>query len=224
MELTNLLKLMFKYKFFLIISCFLTVIISSFISVKYVKDVYKASSLMIISSSKNSSANDNMTYSDYTLNVNLVNSYRVLCKTDSILNKVLYNTHLPFSTAQLSSKITVNSESNTEIIRINAKDNDPNVAALIANCTAKVFESEIPTIMKMDNVQIIDEASVPAQPFSPNRKSIVILSLIGCLIFCSVIIALFEYLDVTIKTESQLEDILKIPVLCSMPHIKTIKK
>lgn len=218
----KLLKLLYKYKLLLIISCILAVSISSFVSVKYVKNKYRATTVMIISSLKNSISNDNISNNDYTLNVNLVNSYRILCKTDYILNKVLKNIHQPLSIAQLSAKITVNSVNDTDIIRINAEDNDPYLAALIANCTAQVFENEIPVIMKMDNVQIIDTAPVPLYPFSPNRKAIVVLSLIGSLIFCSIIIVLCEYLDVTIKSESQLENFLQVPVLCSMPHTKTV--
>lgn len=220
MELKTMLRLVVKYKYFIVISCVLTIIASSFISFRYIKDQYRTSAVMLISSLKNSQNDESLSNNDHTLSVNLVGSYRILCKTDYILNKVLEKTNLPLTAEQLSSKITVDSENNTEIITITAVDTDPNTAALIANYTAKVFESEIPTIMKMDNVKIIDEAPVPASPFSPNRKSILCLSLISCLVFCCSLIALLEHFDVTIKTEDQLETLLEVPVISSIPHTK----
>ncbi|MDR3644141.1 MAG: GNVR domain-containing protein [Clostridia bacterium] len=220
MELSKLLKLIDKYKIFILTACLVTALVASWISLQNVKNVYQTSSVMIICDTSNNSTNSSLSYSNFTLNVNLVNSYRVLCKTNRILDKVLQKTGLKLTTAQLASKITVASESETDLIRVTAADNDPQTAALIANTVAQVFESEIPDIMKMDNVQIIDSAPMPTAPSSPNRVFIVLMSVIICLVACAAFIALREALDFTITSEGQLEEILGCPVLASMPHTK----
>lgn len=220
MQLLNLLKLLKKYVVFIISACIITGLVSAWVSVNLIKNVYKTSCMMIISTDISSSSSNTLDYNDYTLNVNLVNSYRVLCKTNRILQKVLDQTNLPFTISELSSKITVNAENNTQLISITAEDSNAKTAEIIANNVAEVFENEIPNIMKVDNVQIVDPARVPTNPTSPNRKLIVLLSLFGCLACCAVLIAARENLDFTVKSEEQLEAVADCPVLTSIPHTK----
>lgn len=220
MELLNLLKLAKKYMIFIICACVVTALVSSWVSVNLIKNVYKTSCMMIISSGISSSSNNVLDYNDYTLNVNLVNSYRVLCKTNRILQKVLDKTKLHLTVSELSSKITVNAENNTELISITAEDSNPLTAEIIANSVAEVFKNEIPSIMKVDNVQIVDSARVPINPTAPNRRFIVLLSLFGCLLFCALVIAAREHLDFTVKSEEQLEAIVECPVLTSVLHTR----
>lgn len=218
MELLNLLKLIKKYIIFIICACVVTTLLSGWISINFIKNVYQTSCMMIIGNDISSSSSGTLNYDDYNLNVDLVNSYRVLCKTNSILQKVLDKTKLQLTVSELASEITVNSENNTELISITVENSNALTAEIIANSVAEVFESEIPIIMKVNNVQIVDYARIPTSPTSPNRKFIVLLSLFGCILFCSLVIAAREYLDFTVKSEDQLESIAECPVLASVPH------
>jgi capsular polysaccharide biosynthesis protein len=217
-ELLNLLKLIKKYIIFIICACVVTTLLSGWISINFIKNVYQTSCMMIIGNDISSSSSGTLNYDDYNLNVDLVNSYRVLCKTNSILQKVLDKTKLQLTVSELASEITVNSENNTELISITVENSNALTAEIIANSVAEVFESEIPIIMKVNNVQIVDYARIPTSPTSPNRKFIVLLSLFGCILFCSLVIAAREYLDFTVKSEDQLESIAECPVLASVPH------
>lgn len=220
MELFNLIKLVKKYLIFILCACVVTAFVSCWASVHLLKNDYQTSCMIIIGGGISSRSNNTFDYSDYSLNVNLVNSYRVLCKTDRILQKVLDKTKLKLTVSELSSKITVNAENNTELISITAEDSDPVTAEIIANSVAEVFENEIPSIMKIDNVQILDPARVPTSPTSPNRKLMVLQSLFGCLLFCALVIAARENLDFTVKSEEQLEAVMECPVLTSIPHTR----
>lgn len=221
MNLLSFIKIIIKYKFLLIITCLIALAISWYVAYFQLQDEYKASTIIIISNQKNKDNQEDLSYTEYALNVTLVNTYRVLCKTDNILNKVLDKLDEDISVNELKAKIQVESEGNTEIFKISARDRDPKLAAQIADYTAQVFEKEIPVIMKIDNVQIIDRAPVPTAPVSPNRNAIMFLSLIGGIMLCAAIIFLLEHLDITVKTEQQLEEILQVPVISSIPHVKT---
>ncbi len=217
MDLLKILKLIAKYKLLLLIGGLLTLIISGLVSVTLMQNNYRATASMMIGNTQEGS---DLTYNDYYLNVSLVESYRVICKTDNILNKVMKTLGEPMTKDQLRNKITVDSVKNTEIIRINVVDKDPSRAALIANSTAQVFENEIPSIMKMDNVQIINKAAVPTAPYSPNRKAVVLLSLLCFFVFCGGLITVIEALDFSVRTEAQLSEITHVAVLCCVPHMK----
>jgi len=184
-------------------------------------DIYQASSTVIVSSPKDSTdANGNqLTSSDYDLNVKLVNSYSVLCKTNRVLDQVIQKLGLAMTTDQLSEKISVSAANNTDIIHIQVKDEDPVLAQSIANTLTAVFQDEVQKIMQMDNVQIIDEAPLPQIPVEPNRIRNVIIGGFAGLVIAIALAFLIEYLDRSVKTEDQVGEILGVPVLGFIPRI-----
>lgn len=186
-------------------------------------DVYQASSTIIVSNQKaNSStttASSQLTYSDYNLNVSLVESYRVLCKTNRVLDQVISQLGLPMTTAQLSEKISVEAAGETEIFHILVKDKDPVMAQNIVNTLTRVFQSEVKVIMKMDNVQIIDEAPLPRTPVEPNRVKNVVIGAAAGLVAAIGLAFLLEYLDRSVKSEEQVTEILGVPVLGVIPRV-----
>lgn len=183
-------------------------------------NVYQATSTIIVSNQAAGSTQEQLTYNDYTLNKQLVDSYSVLSKTNRVLDQVIEELALTISTKQLASKISISAAKNTEIINISVTDNSPYVAQNIANSVTRVFQEEVKIIMKMDNVQIIDEAPLPTIPISPNRPMNIAISCIVGLMFGAMIAFLIEFLDRTIKTTEQAEALLEVPVLASIPRIQ----
>jgi capsular polysaccharide biosynthesis protein len=183
-------------------------------------NVYEASAMIIVSSQKGNQESAGMTYSDYNLNVQLVNSYQVLCKTDRVLSQVIKETGLPISIKDLGKKISVAAQKDTEIISISVEDINPATAQAIANSLADVFQREVVNIMKMDNVQIIDYAEYPEIPVRPNRIRNLILGLAVGLAAGVGAALLVDYLDITVKSADQVESILNVPILGVIPHIE----
>lgn len=185
-------------------------------------DYYQAYSTIIVSSQKTKTVTDassSLTISDYNLSVSLVDSYSVLCKTNRVLDQVIDQLNLPMTATQLSSKIAVASAGDTEIIHIFVIDQDPVLAQNIANTLSRVFQSEVIDIMKMDNVQIIDEAQLPRGPVGPDRIKYVMVGFVAGLAIGVSLAFLLEYLDRSVKTEEQVTEILGVPVLGSIPRV-----
>ncbi len=183
-------------------------------------NVFQATSTIIVSNQAAGSTQDPLTYNDYTLNVKLVDSYSVLSKTNRVLDQVIAELALTMSTKALASKISISAAKNTEIINISVTDTNPYMAQNIANSVTRVFQQEVTEIMKMDNVQIIDEAPLPTVPISPNRPMNIAISCLVGLIFGVLLAFLIEFLDRTVKTTEQAEAILEVPVLASIPRIQ----
>ena len=183
------------------------------------KDVYQARSTIIVSNTNTESGFGQLTVNDYNLNIKLVNSYSVICKTNRVLEQVIAELGLPMTTQALAGKITVSAAKDTEIIHIMVRDGDPRKAQAIANSVTRVFQSEVKEIMKMDNVQIIDEARLPGTPVSPNRPRNVMLGFAVGLMLGFCLAFLIEILDRTVKSEEQITELLGIPVLGSVPKI-----
>lgn len=223
MELREIFGIIRKWLVLIIIITVLAAIASGAVSIYVLDEIYEAKSVMIISSTKNDSEIRDITYSEFDLNVKLVNTYRELCKTDKILNQVIEQTGHIMSTEALSNKIDVTSAAGTQLIRFSVQDNNPSVAMEIANALVTVLESEVPAIMKMDNVQIIDMATLPKVPVKPNIPlNIAVAALLGLMLSVGIAF-LIEYLDVSIKTTEKMEEILGIPILGTIPHIIDMK-
>lgn len=182
-------------------------------------DYYQAYTVLIVSNTDSSTAVNSLTSSEYNLNIQLVNSYQVLCKTDRVLGQVVQKLNLPYSVNTLKGMVSVISQSDTEIIRIFVTNTDPQMAQLIANTVSEVFQKEVADIMKMDNVQIIDEAQLPAAPTGPDRTKYAMIGVLLGLAAGVGLSFLLEYLDQTIRTKEQLQAVLAIPTLGMIPRI-----
>lgn len=219
LTLDQIFRLLLKRWVLILILTIIAGTATGIVSWQLLDDVYQASSSVIVSNKKDGETQAQLTYTDYTLNVKLVNSYTVICKTNRVLDQVISELDLKMSTAQLMQKISVSSIDDTEIIHISVKDTDPVLAQSITNTLTEVFQEEVKEIMKMDNVQIIDPAPLPVSPVEPNRIRNVLLGALVGLALGVGLAFLLEYLDRSVKTEEQAEELLGIPVLGCVPKI-----
>jgi capsular polysaccharide biosynthesis protein len=218
MTLIEILRMLLRRIYIVIAATLIAAAIAGLVSHYLLKDVYQATTTIIVSSQKSQNDLNTMTYNDYTLNLKLVNSYQVLTKTNRVLSQVIQQTGVRYSLATLAGMISVQSEKDTEIISISVRDSDPAEAQKIANALADVFQQEVISIMKMDNVQIIDYAPLPTVPVYPKNTQNMLLAGLAGLVLGIGIIFLIERMDYTIKTSEQVEELIDVPVIGCIPH------
>jgi capsular polysaccharide biosynthesis protein len=154
-------------------------------------------------------------------NVDIINTYSVIIKSPSILNKVVEDLDLNQSSDSLTGAITVNSEQNAQVFNLTVQNEDPAEAVKIANGIAKTFSEEIPEIMNVDNVKILSPAVLKENPSPIKPKPLlnIAIALVVGLMAGVGIAFLLEYLDNTIKTEEDIQNVLQLPVLGVIPKI-----
>ena len=82
---------------------------------------------------------------------------------------------------------------------------------------AKIKESGVASSGATSNIRIVEKASVPIDPTKPNKKKNLLLSIILG-VFGGVGLAFFlEYLDQTVRTEEDVQNLLGLPVLSVIP-------
>ena len=193
-------------------------ILAAGVSFFVLKPQYEASTTMIVSYKQNQEAVINAT--DLQMSQKLVETYTQIVKSERIADKVIKKLDLDLSTGALNSKISVSQMGATEILKITIKDNDPELAALIANTEAEIFKQEINDMMKVDSVSTIDVAKVPGSPVAPNKvMNIAIATVLGMMVSVGLVFVL-EFLDRTYKTPSDIERHLGLPILGAIPDIK----
>lgn len=77
---------------------------------------------------------------------------------------------------------------------------------------------------KGEQFKVLEPANLPHAPFKPNIPKVLILGLAGALMSGVGLAFLRENLDQTYRSSKELEDVLKIPVLVSIPVITTTKQ
>lgn len=187
---------------FLIIAMVLTYF---FMTPKY------ASSTQILVNKKES--NSQFMAQEVQSNLQLVNTYAEIIKSPRILENVSKNLDRKFSSSEILNMLTVNNQSQSQILNISVRSNSRSTSKQVANEVAKVFSKDIKKIMNVDNVSILSKADVKAVQVSPkplvNAGIGIFLGLIVALLF----IFLKQVLDKSLKTEEDVAEILDLPVL-----------
>ncbi|MBP3920688.1 MAG: polysaccharide biosynthesis tyrosine autokinase [Bacilli bacterium] len=179
------------------------------------KPLYDSSSTYVLISDSNEKE---ITTTEVALNEKLIATYKEIIKSRNIMKKVIERLNLenenPIS---LAKKISVEQISSSAMIKITVRYNDPKLAKDIAYRTGREFSKEIANLYKLNNVSMIDEPLVPDTPANQsNTKEIVIING-GAFVISILIIFLLFYFDNTIKSEEQIKEKIKKPVLGVIP-------
>ena len=212
-SLQDLAKTLRKRLSLIVIMTIIAITVSGLISYIFLTPIYQASTQILVNQEKVDATQFNM--QNIQADLQLINTYNVIIKSSAILSKVIEELNLDISTTELIEKITVNSEQNSQVVNISVQDPNPGQAVDIANTIATVFQSEIKNLMKVDNVNVLAPAELPENPspVKPNPVlNMAIAAVVGLMLGVGVAF-LLEYLDTTIKTEQDLEELLHLPML-----------
>jgi capsular polysaccharide biosynthesis protein len=148
----------------------------------------------------------------------LANTFRVLLRSNKVMELVAEQVDLGYSPAYLSSMVSAVSVNNTEVMRVSVTNENAQHAQAIANAVGEVASREITSFFNAGKVVVVDTAALPAVPSYPDtRTNTMTGALLGFLLACAIII-LKELLDTRIKTESDLRRFTQLPLIGVIPN------
>lgn len=178
------------------------------------KPMYQSYTTILLTKEENTA----ITSTDLSLNKSLVDTYSEIIKSNTVINRVIYNLGLDYSTNELKNNVSVTSVNDTEIIKITVKDANAKIAQRIANEIARVFNAEIIKLYNIQNIGVVDSAEISTTPYNVNVfKQIVLASLIG-LVFAFGLVFVIFYFDTSVKSAEEVEKKLNVPVIGSIPR------
>jgi capsular polysaccharide biosynthesis protein len=191
---------------------------SGIISFYVLKPEYQTFTTLMVGRPKDyQNTNQQLDYNEIMVNQQLVTTYGELVKSRVVADDVIRDLKLDIPFDEFKDKVNVNLVKDTEIIKIEVTDGDPELAAAIANKTAEVFMDKVKDIMNIENVQIIDRAQVTDKPVKPRPfLNMAIAGVLGLMagIFLAFIL---EYFDNTIKTQEDVQKYLGLSVIGTIP-------
>lgn len=220
-SLTELFLILRKRIQIIILITIISIVTSAIVSFFILDPQYQTFTTLMVGKPKDyQSYNDRLDYNEVLLNQKLVSTYGELVKTRAVADEVIRNLNLDISYETFKDKINVNLVKDTEIIRLEVIDEDPELAVEIANETAEVFMKKVRNIMRVENIQVIDEAQIPDKPVKPKPMlNMAIAGVLGLMIGVFITF-LLEFLDNTIKTPDDVKRHLELPVLGTIPMVE----
>ena len=156
---------------------------------------------------------------DINTNVQMINTYKDIIKGPVILNEVQSNLGTDLTTNELSGKIEITTQENSQVFSLTVTDESPYQAAEIANAVADTFQNEIGNIMNVENVTIISEAVPNTNQISPNNLLNLVIGLLVGLMLGVGIAFLLEFMDKTVRDERFITETLGWSVLGSVSEM-----
>lgn len=199
---------------------------SGIISFFVIKPVYQASTTLIVGAKASDSAKATQMLDNNVLMANqqLAKTYATIAQSRTVEQNVIKDLNLSLTVEKLDKLISITQVKTTEIIDIQVTNTNSELAALIANTMAQEFSKTVIEIKKVDSVSIVDKAVTPNKPVKPNKTLNVLLAFVVGLMASVGLVFLLEYMDNTIKTSSDVEKLLGIPVLGVIPNYEMNKQ
>lgn len=191
-----------------------------FYSYNFVVPKYKSTSTILLASNSLNRDNNTVTQTDVNLNKTLISTYGKILKSNNVLEKVIENLNLNVTKEDLYKNVQIEEVKDTQIIQIGVVNEDATMAQKIANELNKVFIEEIKQIYKMDNINVVDKASMEVEPYNVNHiRDILVFVLIG-IIFSISMISVIYFFDTTIKIEQDVEEFIGVNLIGIIPKNK----
>lgn len=189
----------------------------------FITPKYDASASLYVFNDSNRT-DSSISTSDITTSQKLIATYSVIMQSDNVINKVIEETGLDYTSSEIRDMFTGTSVNNTEVMKVTIKCDDPIDAMIIANAFIDIAPAEIKRVIKAGSVEILDRAKVPSSPSSPSMvKNAAIGVFLGLLIAVAFVI-LFEVFNTKVRSDENLLRIVKIPVIGYIPSLQLYNK
>lgn len=195
----------------------LATVASGIISFFVIKPKYEASTKVFIG--KEEGENQAYNQNDVVMYQKLIKTYSETIKTKDLIGDALLNVNTELTTEDVLASLAVVPVSDTQILQIKFRGENPAEAKKIIDSITKQFIEVSKELVPNGNIRVIEKAEVPTKQVSPNKKmNIVIAFLLGVMVSIGLCFIL-EFLDSTYKTKEQLERELDLPVIGVIPNM-----
>lgn len=141
-----------------------------------------------------------------------------ISKIDGFLDDTLRKNHIDKTSLEVASALSFSSSENTPIVNISYSSYTDNQMAETLDAVCDELIDKVEEIMPGTKPTILSEARVST--IYPNKKKLPIIAFAAGIILSIGLILVLDYLDNRIVSKKQLEKIIPVPVLGSIPTVE----
>ena len=164
----------------------------------------------------------NINANDLSVALKLVDTYTVILKSNRFMEIVSEKIDLPYTYNQLRDMVSLKGVNETEVLEVSVAAGNPEHAKIIAQAVLENSKAEIVRVVEAGSVKIVDDASTPISPSSPNKRANTLIGMILGIVISVGLMLIVELLDVSVKNEEDLVINYGIPVVGSIPRLDGI--
>ena len=207
-DLISLFKLLLRKWWLITIVTVIGLGASAFYAYGMLDDVYSAEASMIVQVTSTGDSD----YTNLLTGQRLVDTYTEIATSNKVLDELIVNLDLDLTKEQLRSMISVAGVNDTLIIQLDVESTDAVLAKDVANEIVSIVTHLSTQYENLDNVEVLDVAQIPEVPSGPNRLLYVVVGiLLGGMVGVGIVLSI-EFLDRTIKTTKDVENLLDVRV------------
>lgn len=225
-DLTKLIRVIWNKIWLVVGTALAGALLSLLITFFFISPKYQSSVMFYVNNNSFSlgDAAVSISPSDISASRGLVDSYIVILKARETLLDVIDYADVNLRYADLNAMLKAAAVSDTEIFRVVVTSEDPQEAVKIAEAIAYILPKRISSIIEGSSAKIVDSAVLPAAPSSPSYLINALAGfLVGALLSAGAII-LWAIMDTTIRSEEDILQNCKYPVLSAVPDMEAVTK
>ena len=190
-------------------------------TIVFITPEYESVTKMYVLTKQN---NDVITSQDMQTSLSLTKDYVEMIKSRTVTEAVISELGLGIEHEDLLKKMNVDSETDTRVLTIAVRDEDPYEACKIADAIRNTAANHIKKVMDIDAVNVVDSANVPKEKISPSIRRNGMLGGIAGILAAIILILLSYMMDDTIESQEDVTKYLELSVLGAIPMSETGRK
>ena len=178
---------------------------------------YEASAMLIVNSREGQQLQGSVTNDSLNSAKQLVETYSVILKSDTVLDQTIEDLDLPLTYDQLAAKVSITAVNDTQVMKITVQDADVNLAKDIVSNIVEQAPDVIINTVKAGSVEVVSDASANPNPVSPSKsRNTALAGMLGCILVVGILF-MKSLFNNRIMTESDISQKLALPILGVIP-------
>lgn len=183
---------------------------------------YTASTTLYVYSDGTINRNEsmNVTYSELYAAQYLADPYIAVLNSDTMMQLIANRLGLEQSPQSLRNAIRITTEENSLVLTISATHEDPQTAQNILLALVDEAPKEIERVIRAGGISVIDSAKLPTKPSSPNILRDTLAGALGGMLILLLVFVVIELTSSVVRNEEELQKMISVPVLGTIPKIE----
>ena len=177
---------------------------------------YQASINMIVNTRQDTTTT--FTSDNFNSAKNLISTYAVIIKSNTVLNEVIDTLDLDMTYGQLYGMVSVTSVDDTQIMKVAVTDTDAERAGEIAQTISEIVPDVLVEKVEAGSCKTVSDVIIdPNKVFPQTKKYVVLAGLLGAVVVCGILV-LAHLLHDTIVDDEDVQNKLGLPMLSLIPE------